>query len=128
MLFAVTYYFVTSGKVVSLTSPLEQGESFYCDQDRIICIGNGVVISWTAPPSIPENTPRGFTSSSMQQTPVSIGNVEITLTNVMPGIPPNLTSEMTLSNIPEVNVTCQTDVSGSLQALNLIRSSKLPYL
>ncbi|XP_064401416.1 uncharacterized protein LOC135347375 [Halichondria panicea] len=29
---------------------------------------------------------------------------------------------MTLSNISEVNVTCQTEVSGSLQALTLIRS------
>ncbi|XP_064400904.1 uncharacterized protein LOC135347011 isoform X2 [Halichondria panicea] len=111
----------SNGQVVSLMPPLEQGD-FYCDQDRITCIGTGGVISWTAPPSIPENNPRGFSSSSSLQTPVSFGNVEITLTNIVPGTPPNLTSVMTLSNISEVNVTCQTEVSGSLQALNLIRS------
>ncbi len=115
----------TGGQFVNLTSPLNVGQNFYCDQDKVSCSGFGTAIQWTAPPSIPDNDPEGFAFTEMQQSPVQYGNVEITLTNVMLGTLPLLTSELTLLNISEVNVTCQTDVGGSLQTLPLIRSSKL---
>ncbi len=110
----------TAGQLVTLTPP---PGSFYCDQESITCRGNGDIILWTAPPLILD--PQGFVSNAMQQTPVRIGDIAITLTEVVPGTPPLLTSKLTLSNISEVNVTCQTDVPGSLNEETLIRSGKL---
>ena len=118
------YNIIIAGQLVTLTSPLGPGENFYCDQERVSCTSSSTIILWTAPPFIPDNAPEGFDSTDPQQEPLSFG-VNITLTNVVLGPPTMLTSELTLSNIPEVNVTCQTDVPGSLQILPpLIRSSK----
>ncbi len=75
---------------------------------------------WTAPPAI--NNPSFFIATSPLNVPRHFDDVTIVLTSVTRGPPSMCTTQMTLSNIPEVNVTCQTDVPGSASTLQLIRS------
>ncbi len=114
------WYFETAAEPVTLTLP--QNQRFYCDKDVITCIGSGVNILWTAPPSINDNDPDGFFFTDTLNTPRQIGDVQIVLINVTRGPPSMCTSELTMSTFAEVTVTCQTETPDSLESLPLIRS------
>ena len=105
-----------------LLTNIPSNRMFYCDGDIVTCNGTGLIIQWTAPPSIPLSAPEGFPSNANPPLSDTYNDVTITLDQTNPFI----VSRMILTNIPTVNVTCFTNIAGSSNTLELTRSGKFP--
>lgn len=120
--FLLAVSLLSNGQQVVLTMPASSS-SFYCLNEplKFTCSGSGVAIQWTVPSVLSR---QGFFSSEEPPLNRSFagGDAVIALEQTTP----ILVSTLWIQNVPDVTVTCSTNIVNSSRTLSLTSSTTPP--